>query len=331
MLRLPAFEFQSARSVDEAVALLGEHGEDALPVAGGTDLYANMKLGLFAPRVVVGLRSIAALRSIRFDPQHGLRIGALCSLDAIVREPAVSKHYPALAQAAAMVGTPEIRNMGTIGGNLCLETRCNYFNQSPEWREAMGYCLKRNGNLCRVALHSDICKAINASDTAPVMHAYDARLSLAGPLGERTVNIRDFYLNDGAHANVKRADEILTEIALPLPASGTRSSYRKLRLRKAFDFPLLGVAVALTTDAGGSCTQARVVLNAVGSAPLEVEAAGAILRGTHLGGEVAADAAEEVFKAGKPLENTNASLLYRKRMLRVIAQRALEDVIAPLR
>ena len=330
MLRLPAFEFQPARSVDHAVALLTAHGNNALLVAGGTDLYANMKLGLFAPHLVIGLRSIAELRAIRFDPQRGLRIGALCTLDAVARDPAVALHYPALARAAAMVGTPEIRNMGTIGGNLCLETRCNYYNQSAEWRKALGYCLKRDGDLCRVAVHSATCKAINASDTAPVIQAYDARISLVGPLGERNLAVRDFYQNDGARANVKRADEILTEIFLPLPASGTRSTYRKLRLRNAFDFPLVGVAVTLATDAQGTCTQARVVLGAVASAPFEVDAASSLLLGSNIGGEIAADAAEEVFKAGKPLENANASLLYRKRMLRVLAQRALEDVSQPL-
>ena len=331
MLRLPAFDFQPARSLEHALALLAEHGNDALLVAGGTDLYANMKLGLFTPRVVIGLRSIAALRRISFDPKQGLRIGALCSLDSVARDPAVALHYPALARAAAMVGTPEIRNMGTIGGNLCLETRCNYYNQSAEWRKALGYCLKRDGDICRVALHSPTCKAINASDTAPVMQAYDATISLVGPLGERTVAVRDFYRNDGARASVRRSDEILTEIALPAPASGARSTYRKLRLRNSFDFPLLGVAVAVTTDAAGTCTQARVLLNAVGSAPLEVEGAGQLLLGSRFAEATLADAAEEVFRAGKPLENANASLLYRKRMLRVLAQRALEDVASPLR
>ena len=331
MLRLPAFEFRPVRSVEDAAALLSEYGSDALPVAGGTDLYVNMKLGLFTPGVVVGLRSIAELRRIHFDPAHGLRLGALSPLDSIARDPAVSLHYPALATAAAMVGTPEIRSMGTIGGNLCLETRCTYYNQSADWRKALGYCLKRDGDLCRVALHSPTCKAINASDTAPVMLAYDARISLVGPHGARSVAAREFFRNDGAHATVRRSDEILTEIHLPPPGRGARSSYRKLRLRNAFDFPLLGVAVAVATDEAGTCTQARILLNAVGSAPIEVEAAGALLLGSRFAAETLADAAEEVFRAGKPLENANASLLYRKRMLRVLAQRALEDVAAPLR
>ncbi len=331
MLRLPAFEFRPVRSVEDAAALLSEYGSDALPVAGGTDLYANMKLGLFTPRVVVGLRSITELRRMHFDPAHGLRLGALCSLDSIARDPAVLLHYPALATAAAMVGTPEIRSMGTIGGNLCLETRCTYYNQSADWRKALGYCLKRDGDLCRVALHSPTCKAINASDTAPVMQAYDARISLVGPHGARVVAARDFFSNDGAHATVRQSDEILAEIALPPPPRGARSSYRKLRLRNAFDFPLLGVAVAVATNEAGACTQARVLLGAVGSAPIEVEGAGALLLGSHFAAATLADAAEEVFRAGKPLENANASLLYRKRMLRVLAQRALEDVAAPLR
>ncbi|MHB8146331.1 MAG: FAD binding domain-containing protein [Vulcanimicrobiaceae bacterium] len=326
MLRLPPFVFQSALSVSHAVELLTAHGEDALPVSGGTDLYANMKLGLFAPKMLVGLRSVAALRAKSYDDRQGLQIGAACSLRAIAEDPAVLVHYPALAQAALLVATPEIRNMGTIGGNLCLDTRCSYYNQHADWRKALGYCLKRDGDVCRVAEHSATCLAVNSSDIVPVLHALDAQIHLVGPAGEREVPLRAFYCNDGRNVSVKRPDEIVTKIVVPPARGQTRSSYRKLRFRNSFDFPLLGIAVVVQFDSEGVCSDARVVLNAVAPAPLDIGEAARRLIGTRLDCDAIADAAELVFKAGKPLDNTSGSLMYRKRMLRVFARRAIEDV-----
>lgn len=323
MLRLPPFQYQAARSVQEAIALLALHGSDALVVSGGTDLYANMKQRLFTPKVVVGLRHASELRFIRYDEQRGLEVGALATLTDIADHVTVQRQYPALAEAASVISTPQLRNMGTIGGNICLDTRCNYYNQNLDWRQALGYCMKKDGDICRVAPKSPICVAVNSSDTAPVLMAYRATLHLAGPSGPREVPIVDFFRNDGMRAWAKQPGEILTSITIPVPKLGTRSVYRKLRLRNSFDFPILGVAAVIEMR-DGVCAAARVVLNAVAPKPVEAPLAAAALVGTDLNAEALDAAAEAAYAIGKPLDNTSGSIPYRKRMLRVFARRAFE-------
>lgn len=327
MLRLPPFQYEPAHSINAAVELLAKYGSGALVVSGGTDLYANMKQRLFTPRVVVGLRPIQALHFIRFEERKGLELGALATLTNIAENPIVRRLYPALAEAAEAISTPQLRNMGTIGGNICLDTRCNYYNQNLDWRQALGFCMKKDGDICRVAPKSPLCVAVNSSDTAPALMAYGASLHLTGPSGERDVLVADFFRNDGIRAWAKQPDEIVASIFVPAPKDGTRSVYRKLRLRNSFDFPILGVA-ALVEMSDGVCSAARVVLNAVASKPMEVPLAAAALVGTRLGADALDQAADAAYAAGKPLDNTSGSIPYRKRMLRVFARRALEACAA---
>jgi 4-hydroxybenzoyl-CoA reductase subunit beta len=328
VLRLPPFRYIPARSADEAVEALVEHGVDALPVSGGTDLYANMKQRLFTPKVLVGLKPIRNLSFIRYNDVTGLTLGALATLTDIAESDVVQRHYPALARAALLISTPPLRNMGTIGGNVCVDTRCNYYNQNLDWRKALGYCMKRDGDICRVATSSPKCLAVNSSDTAPVLQAFGARIHLAGVGAEREVAIEDFYVNDGINAWAKAPGDIVTRISVPPPGARTRSSYRKLRLRNSFDFPILGVAALAQFDDAGVCINARLVLNAVASKPVEVPAAARCLIGTRLDDSVLEAAADAAFAAGKPLDNTSATIPYRKRMVRVFARRALEDLTA---
>lgn len=328
MLRLPPFTYVPARTADEAVELLARHGADALPVSGGTDLYANMKQRLFTPKVLVGLRPITNLSFIRYNDVTGLTIGALATITSIAQSEVVRRHYAALAAAAASISTPQLRNMGTIGGNICVDTRCNYYNQNLDWRKALGYCMKKDGDICRVATSSPKCLAVNSSDTAPVLQAFGARIHLAGPAGEREIPIGDFFLNDGMYAWAKGPGDIVTRISVPPPGERTRSSYRKLRLRNSFDFPILGIAVMVRLDDAGVCVDARLVLNAVAPRPIDVPDAARSLIGTRLENAALEAAADAAFAAGKPLDNTSATIPYRKRMLRVFARRALEDVAA---
>ena len=326
MLRLPPFTYIPAHTADEAVALLAAHGADALPVSGGTDLYANMKQRLFTPKVLVGLKPITNLGFIRYNDVTGLTVGALATLTAVAQSEAVLRHYPALARAAALISTPQLRNMGTIGGNVCVDTRCNYYNQNLDWRKALGYCMKKDGDICRVATSSPKCLAVNSSDTAPVLAAFGARLHVAGPGGEREVPIADFYLDDGMRAWSKRPSEIVTRISIPPARPHTRSSYRKLRLRNSFDFPILAVAAVVRLDDDGVCREAQLVLNAVAPKPITVPAAAQCLIGSRLESEALEAAADAAYAAGKPLDNTSATIPYRKRMLRVFARRALDDL-----
>jgi 4-hydroxybenzoyl-CoA reductase subunit beta len=326
MLRLPPFTYHAPETLHDAVRLLANHHpQDMMLVAGGTDLYPNMKRRQFEPKHVVGLRQLRALQELTGDAQHGLTIGAGLTLTQLSQHPDIVAGYPALATAASLVSTPQLRNMGTIGGNLCVDTRCNYYNQTYWWRQAIGFCLKKDGNTCWVAPGSARCWAVSASDTAPVMMALNAQVRLLGPQGERVLPVAELYRDDGMVYLGKRHDEILTHIMLP-PAAGLRMQYFKLRRREAFDFPILGVAVALRLDDQQRCTDARIVLGAVTSAPLSARVAADLLIGQRLTSEVIDAAAEAAFKPAKPLDNTDLMLSYRKKMVRVHVARVLRQL-----
>ena len=326
MMRLPPFTYTPARSVAEAVSLLAEHGRDAMPVSAGTDLYANMKQRLFSPKILVGLRPIRDLRFISYDERGGLEIGALATLTEVARHGAIRARFSALAEAAGAVSTPQLRNMGTIGGNVCVDTRCNYYNQNLDWRKALGYCMKKDGDVCRVALSSPKCVAVNSSDTAPVLVALGAVARIEGADGATMIPFEEFYRDDGMRAWSLRPGQIVTRIVVPPPPAGARSAYLKLRLRNSFDFPIVGVAAMVAVDDRGFCRDARVVVNAVGSKPLVVDGAAHALVGSRLEQSALDAAAEAAFVAAKPLDNTSGSIPYRKRMVRVFARRALERV-----
>ncbi len=244
MLRLPPFRYLAPITIEQAAAMLVREGEQAMLVAGGTDLYPNMKRRQFTPPVLIGLRGIAALKSIDGSPEQGIRMGAGVTLTTLAGHPLIQQHYPALATAAAAVSTPQLRNAGTIGGNVLLDTRCNYYNQTEFWRHSIGYCMKKDGDICLVAPGSPRCWAISSADTAPVLVTLDAQVRLVSVRGERVIPVRQLFQDDGMHPYTKADDEILTEILLP-PADGWRSAYIKLRRRGSFDFPILGVAAAL--------------------------------------------------------------------------------------
>ncbi len=324
MMRLPPFTYLAPVSVADAVKLMGDHGDDAMLVAGGTDLYPNMKRRQFEPKVLVGLRGIRDLHGVRGDARSGLVVGAGTTLTAAAAHPVVAEEYPALATAAGLVSTPQLRNMGTIGGNVCVDTRCNYYNQSYQWRKAVNFCMKKDGEICLVAPGSPRCWAVSSSDTAPVLWSLGATVTLVGPRGERTIPIAALYQDDGIAYLSKRPDEVLTEIELP-PAEGLRSTYLKLRRRGSFDFPVLGVAVALRMD-GEMVRQARIVLGAVASLPREAVQAGALLAGHRLGPELIDEVAAVAARPSKPLDNTDLTHPYRKKMTRVFVARALRQL-----
>ena len=321
MMRLPSFTYLAPRRIEEAVGHLGDHGREAMAVAGGTDLYPNMKRLQMAPRVLVGLRGIRELGEIRGSARGGLIVGAGATLTRVAEHPEIARAYPALARAAGVVSTPQLRNMGTLGGNVCVDTRCNYYNQSYEWRRAIGFCMKKDGDICLVAPGSSRCWAVSSSDTAPVLWSMGATVALSGPAGERRIPIAGLYQDDGIVYLSKRPDEVLTEIALP-PAGDLRSAYLKLRRRGSFDFPVLGVAAALRMD-GDVVREARIVLGAVASLPREAVDAGALLVGRRLTAELIDEAAGIASRPSKPLDNTDLTHPYRKKMTRVFVTRAL--------
>jgi len=324
VIRLPAFTYVAPRTVDGAVRAMVDAGPDGMLVAGGTDLFPNMKRRQFEPGALVGLRAIGELRGVAGSPREGMRIGACTTLTAVATHPEVARGYAGLATAAGLVSSPQLRNVGTLGGNVCVDTRCNYYNQSYEWRKAIGFCMKRDGDICLVAPGSPRCWAVSSSDTAPVLWSLGARVRLVGPGGERTVPLASLYRDDGIEYLAKRADEILTEIVLP-PADGWRSAYLKLRRRGSFDFPVLGVAVALRLE-GQIVREARIVLGAVASLPREASKAAAGLVGQRLTAETIAAAADAAAGPAKPLDNTDLTHPYRKKVTRVYVARALARV-----
>src|SRR3989454_7605460 len=300
MLRLPPFRYLAPRTMEQAAQMLVQEGDQAMLVAGGTDLFPNMKRRQFTPPVLIGLRNIAALKNISGSPEQGMRLGAGVTLATLAEHPGVLQHYPALATAAGSVSTPQLRNMGTIGGNLLLDTRCNYYNQTEFWRHSIDYCMKKDGEVCLVAPGSPRCWAISSADTAPVLVSLDAQVRLVSVHGERIIPVRELFRDDGMNPYTRANDEILSEIILP-PADDWRSVYLKLRRRGSFDFPILGVAVALRFAAEGTVAGARIKLVAVASHPVEATEAAKLLLGQRLNSELISEVATLAAKRSKPL------------------------------
>lgn len=326
MLRLPPFRYLAPRTMEQATRLLAQEGEQAMLVAGGTDLYPNMKRRQFTPPVLIGLRGLEALKHISGSPEQGMRLGAGVTLTTLAEHPAVLQHYPALATAAGSVSTPQLRNMGTIGGNLLLDTRCNYYNQTEFWRHSINYCMKKDGDVCLVAPGSPRCWAISSADTAPVLVSLDAQARLVSVRGERVLPVRELFRDDGINPYTREADEILSEIILP-PADGWRSVYLKLRRRGSFDFPILGVAVALRFAADQTIAGARITLGAVASHPVEATDAATLLTGQRLTPELITEVATLAAKRSKPLDNADLTINYRKQVTPVYIRRALTSFL----
>jgi len=294
-----------------------------------------MKRRQQTPAVVVDISALAELRGVAAGKGGGLRLGAGLRLSEIERQRDLLAAYQAVTHAAATISTPILRNMGTLGGNLCLDTRCNYYDQTYEWRHAVDFCMKREGTVCWVAPGSRRCWAVQSSDLAPVMVALGATVTLRGPAGEREVPAESLYRNDGIEYLSKRPDELLTAVTLPAP-DGWRAVYRKVRRRGSFDFPVLGTAVWLRF-AGGKpggngkppvVAEARVVLGGVASWPLRVPAAEAALRGRPLDEDAVREAANAAHKAARPLDNTDFTIPWRKDLVRPEVTRALRATLA---
>jgi 4-hydroxybenzoyl-CoA reductase subunit beta len=323
MMRLPPFEYRAPRTATEAARILADRGPEAMVVAGGTDLFPNMKRRQLEPKVLVGLRGLDGLAGT--SANGSLRLGALTTLTEVADHPEIRSRWPAIARAAGLVSSPPLRNAGTIGGNLCVDTRCNYYNQSEFWRASIGYCMKKDGHICLVAPGSEICWAISSSDTAPVMIALEAEVTLVGPRGDRRIPVKALYGVDGIAYLSKKPEEILTEIHVP-DRSGWRMTYRKLRRRGSIDFPIVGVAAAVRLGAGGMVEDGRVVLGAVHMAPVEATEAEVFLHGRLLDAETIEQAASLAAKPAKPLDNADLVYAWRKRMVRIEVARALREL-----
>ena len=314
MMRLPVFRYLVPQTLEEAASMLADDPERARIVAGGTDLFPNMKRRHQHADTVISLRRLVDLRSIRLADDGEATIGAMTTLTDICEHEGLRAAHPGFVRAVATISTPVLRNMGTIGGNVLLDTRCTYYNQNEEWRRAIGYCMKEAGEVCWVAPGSPRCWAISASDSAPLLCAIGARVRLVSKEGAREVPIVDLYQDDGIQYLTKRPDEILTEIVLPAPA-GTKATYWKLRRRGSIDFPVLGVAAAVRPGKDGAVEDARIFLGAVRSFPTEATDAARSLVGQPLTESTAGAAAALARKPAAPLDNTDFVVNWRKTMV----------------
>lgn len=323
MMRLPPFQFLAPRTLTEATRLFDEH-ERAMLVSGGTDLYPNMKRMQVSPPSLISLRNVREMKTIQEGADGSLYIGAGMTLTHIEEHALVRARVPSLVEAIPLISTPPLRNMGTLGGNLCLDTRCHFINQTKFWRQAIGSCLKDVGDVCRVAPGSSRCWAIASADLPPLLIALGARVRLASERGEREIALSDLYRDDGIDYLTKAQDEILTTVILPRNEN-VRAGYLKLRRRGSFDFPSLGVGAALRLNGDGTCESARVVLGAVTSKPLDMPQAQTLV-GENLSDALIGKVAEEMALQARPLHLADYTHSYRKQMIAVYTTKLLNQL-----
>jgi 4-hydroxybenzoyl-CoA reductase subunit beta len=322
MMRLPQFRYRAPRTIAEAVAWLAENPATMI-LAGGTDLLPNMKRKQQTPKTLLGLRGLRdELATIRFEDDAV--IGAGVTLSELVASPEIRDSYRGLWQAASQVATPHLRNMATVGGNVCLDTRCTYYDQNYEWRKAINFCMKKDGDTCWVATSSPKCLAVSSTDTAPMLQALRATVTLVSARGTRVLPLSELYANDGIHYLTRQPDELLTAITLPR-TGGWRSAYWKLRRRGSFDFPVAAAAVAARFE-GARVIDARIVLGAVSSKPQAADRAVQLLRDQDLSDDVIDATAALASEVAKPMDNTDFELVWRKKMVRSLVADALRDV-----
>jgi 4-hydroxybenzoyl-CoA reductase subunit beta len=291
-------------------------------LAGGTDLIPSMRQKLFEPEYVLDLRSIAELRGVQPQADGGVEIGALTTLSAIEKSAYLREHYAVLNEAAATVASPVLRNMGTVGGNICLDTRCLWYNQSLTWRKGCGFCIKKDGDLCHVAPGGTKCWAAFSGDTPPALLCLNAEIEIVGTDGARRVPLRDFYTGDGEKYRKLLRSELVTRVFLPANSADYRGIYRKLRVRGSIDYPLAGVAVVMKRS-NGYVADARLAITAVNPAPLLVQRASEMLIGKVVDEALADEVGDLAARTAKPLTTSALTPEYRREMIRVFTRRAV--------
>lgn len=323
-MKLPKFTCLSPRTAREACSLLKEHGEKAMAIGGGSDLLVNMKNRLKIPEYLVDLKALPRLDGVTFTKAGGLSLGAMATLRDLIENPQVREKYPILVQAAEAVGTPQLQYMGTIGGNLCLDNRCYYYNQSLLWHQGRAPCLKLGGDTCYVVKGSETCWATYCADMAPAFLALGAEVKVATTRGSKSLPLGDIYSGDGKKPNKLGAGEFIAGVEIPALTGNSGGAYMKLRRRQAIDFPLLGVAVQMEVD-GNVCRDVRVAMTAVEKGPIMVEEA-SLLKGKGLEGEALDKVLEAARSKAHPLDNLlGFPPTYRKDMVKVYLKRTLEQ------
>lgn len=325
-MSLPDFKLLRPRTLPDAIGYLTQHAGNIRIVAGGTDLLPSMRQKLFDSPYLLDIRHIVELKGIRPQPDGGVEIGALTPLTELERSTFLRQHYLVLPEAAATVASPVLRNMGTIGGNICLDTRCLWYNQSLAWRKSCGFCIKKDGDLCHVAPGGAKCWAAFSGDTPPALLCLNAEIEIASASGIRRVKLSDFYTGDGEEYRRLQPNELVTRVFLRASSAGYRGAYRKLRVRGSIDYPLAGVAIVVKRS-NGHIASAHIGITAVNPAPLLVKGVAELLEGKSLTEELAEAVGDLAAKAAKPLTTSALTPEYRREMIRVFTMRALMSAV----
>ena len=327
-MKLPEFELIQPRSLQEACSILGEQGGKAALLAGGTALIVGLRNRLRKPAVVIDLKGLTALDTVGRNGSGGLAIGSMVTLETLEKSPLVSNECSLLGEAARLVAVPSVRHKATIGGNLCLDTRCIYYNQSEFWRSGLKACFKLGGDICNAVEKGQRCQAVYQGDLGPVLIALRAEVKIASANGEKIVPLAEFFTGRGEKPNVLKADEILVEVRIPPSGEGAAGAYEKLRVREGMDFPMAGVAVMVKRNRSGAIEQARILLGAVGSSPIEVPKASGLLEGHKPTDDLLQSVSREVVDQARPVGNLAMDAGYRRKMVGVLVKRALRRVLA---
>jgi 4-hydroxybenzoyl-CoA reductase subunit beta len=325
-MHLPPFKYTAPKTVAQGVSAQKTSGKF---LAGGTDLFVAMKDKAVAPDMLVDLSGISGLKGVKRDTQtKELRIGAMTTLTQAQENPLIQKHLPDLSQSISLVSTMQLRNMGTLGGNLCLDTRCTYYNQPSILKKRWEPCLKLGGKICHVVKGKNTCYAVYSGDMAPLLIAAGARISVVGAQGVNETDLSGFFSGSGIKPNILEFNEILTEVRLPPLPENAALSYQKLRLRDTVDFPLLGVAVFLQLDPKDqTCRDVRLVLGAIGPAPLVVTAAHELMHGRRVSSKLIDKVSSAAQKMAHPVDNTASSPTYRRKMIPLFIKKAFDDAM----
>lgn len=325
-MTLPKFELVEPKTLRKACRLLKENKGQALLIAGGTDLLQSLKNRLKTPSVLIDLTSVPRLDEISYSNKRGLKIGAGVSIRVLVNHPIVKEKYPVIAYAASQVGTPQLQAMGTIGGNLCQDNLCAYYNRSPMMRLPLEPCLKLEGDVCNAVANSKECWAVYSGDLAPVLMVLGATIIITDATGKKEISLDKFYSGDGKRPNRLKPGQILTEIHIPPITPHSGDAYLKLRQRNTIDYPLLGVAVHLTMK-HGRCANAALALTGIDRAPLLIREV-AKLKGKPINDEEIERLAQVASKRARPLSNVvELTPKYRREMVKVYVRKTMRQAI----
>lgn len=329
-MRLPCFNLSTPSTVEEALSVLAELEGSGVPLAGGTDLIPVIKFGLQTPSTVVGLKKVGGLKEI--SQENGkVSIGAMTPLVDILSSPATADNFPGLIQAVNAVAAPPIWNVATIGGNICQNSRCLYYNQSKIWRLERGACLKAHGNVCHAVPKGKKCFSVYSGDLAPVLIALGAKVTLRSTKGSRSIHVQDLFSGDGLVPLTLAKEELLTGVEVPLPSKRSSSSYVKMRVRSSVDYPLLSAAVSMSCTAGGKIESVRLVLGAAGPNPVAATNVDQFFTGKTVD-EIDFDGlGESIVKVTRMVDNLMLPGSYRRKMAPVLAREAVKAAYASIR